>query len=162
MCEISNFIARHGKDIIAQDMCVRFIGNRERIDPDLLRKISWLEDKTQHAHALRLNIAINYGSRTEIVYAVRACAKAVAQGTLQASSITYETFSQHLYTHPDPDPDLLIRTSGEMRISNFLLCQIAYSELYFIQKFWPDITPQDLDLAIEAFHKRQRRFGKRL
>jgi len=114
---------------------------------------------TQNNSGLRLVIALNYGSRSEIVNAVRRIAREVKDGVYQPDQIDEAIFSRYLYTGSIPDPDLLIRTSGEMRVSNFLLWQISYSEIWVTPKLWPDFTKDDLKQAIVNFQRRERRFG---
>lgn len=138
---------------------VRVIGAREGLPDDILELIELAETKTSNNERFNLNIAFNYGARDEIVAAARALAKDVAAGTLDANSITNDVFASKLWFSEIPDPDLLIRTSGEYRISNFLLWQIAYSELIFIDRLWPDFSLDDLVEAIETFKLRDRRFG---
>jgi len=115
---------------------------------------------TQANTGLNLNLALSYGSREEIVHAVRAIAQKVKQGKLQPEDISQETLQAHLYTAGLPDPDLLIRTSGESRVSNFLLWQLAYTEIYITDVLWPDFRENELLLAIEDYQRRERRFGK--
>jgi undecaprenyl diphosphate synthase len=110
-------------------------------------------------NGLTLIMALSYGGRTEIVEAVRSIAKKVRAGELDPADITEQVFAQHLYTHNLPDPDVLIRTSGEMRVSNFLLWQISYTELVVTQTLWPDFRKQQLYAALEEYTRRQRRFG---
>jgi undecaprenyl diphosphate synthase len=127
---------------------------------------AWLQDKIERAKertanntAMTLLVALSYGGRAEILRAVRLIARRVKAGELDENSISEETVSEMLYTHGVPDPDLLIRTGGEVRVSNFLLWQIAYTELYFTETLWPDFDEGHFDEAVAAFHERQRRFG---
>lgn len=120
-------------------------------------------DRTAANTGMILNIALNYGGRQELVHASQAIAQQVLEGQLDPSAIDEDLLSQYLMTHPlgdYQDPDLMIRTSGELRLSNFLLWQLAYSEFYFTDVLWPDFTPAEFDQAIEAYQKRQRRYGK--
>jgi len=144
------------------DNKVRFcvIGERQRIDETLRRKIEKLERDTKGYDALLVNVALSYGARQEIVSAVRSIAEKVEGGILKLSEIDENIFSNHLYTRGCPDPDLLIRTSGEMRVSNFLLWQISYAEFYVTETLWPDFSEQDLKNAIEEYSRRERKFGK--
>lgn len=134
------------------DVRVCFIGDKSRLAPELVTKINSVEERTKAGKAT-LNVALNYGSRAEIV---NACNKLIAMGK---DSVTEEDINSALYTGDCPDPDLIIRTGGDLRISNFLLWQAAYSELYFTDTLWPDMTPDDVNAAIENFYSRKRRFG---
>jgi len=118
-----------------------------------------LIEKTKNNTGLVLNIAFNYGGRDEIVRAVRKIAEDVKENKINVEDINEQTISNSLYTAGQLEPDLLIRTSGEQRLSNFLLWQLAYTEFYFVQKYWPDFSEQDLDEAISVFEKRNRKFG---
>jgi len=122
-------------------------------------KLVKVMDMTGANKGLVLNIALNYGSRPEIVMAVRGIAQDAVSGKIKPSEIDEKLFSGYLYTKDLPDPDLLIRTSGEMRVSNFLLWQISYSEIYVTKKFWPDFRKSDLKKAVSEYRKRERRFG---
>ena len=138
---------------------LRVIGNREGLAPDIVRDIAEAEKLTQSNNRIDVNICVNYGSRAEIVRAARALAQRVAAGDLKADSIDESAFERELLTAGVPDPDLLIRTSGEQRISNFLLWQCAYSELVFVDTLWPDFTRENLWHAIQLYASRSRRFG---
>ena len=135
---------------------MNFIGNLSVLNQNLQNIIEQSKEKTKNNTGVVLTVAINYGARDEIVHAVQ---KIVESG-ISFSEITEETIKKHLYTYNLPDPDLLIRTSGEKRISNYLLWQIAYSELYITDTYWPDFDKDALCLAIDEFAKRQRRWGK--
>lgn len=139
-------------------LCI--IGDRDRIGPRLTKKIERAEKDTVSNDNLVLNIALSYGGREEIVNAVKALSQDAKRGVIDPSIIDEKLFSSYLYTKGCPDPDLLIRTSGEMRISNFLLWQISYTEIYVTEKLWPDFNEKDLEKAIEEYRKRERRFGK--
>jgi undecaprenyl diphosphate synthase len=138
---------------------LRFIGARERLARRLLQKIEAAELKTQNNDGLTLLIAVSYGGRWDIVNAARQLAQQVAAGTLQAEDIDTDTFATNLALAGVPDPDLLIRTGGEQRISNFLLWNLAYAELYFCDCYWPDFTGAEFDAALAHFAQRQRRYG---
>jgi undecaprenyl diphosphate synthase len=125
----------------------------------VLKEIEIAEERTRHNTGMTLTIAFNYGGRKEVVDAVRQLAAEVKAGTLKPEKIDDRAISRRLYTPDMPDPDLLIRTSGEMRISNFLLWEVAYSELWFTPVFWPDFSREHLYEAIRDFQKRERRFG---
>jgi len=135
------------------------IGTRVGLDNDILRLIDDAVLLTKDNSALNLTIAFNYGSRDEIARAAARVVEAVSEGTLEASAITPERFGSYLDTADLPDPDLLIRTSGELRLSNFLLWQLAYSEFVFVDTYWPDFSRETLDAAIAEYQRRTRRFG---
>ncbi len=144
----------------ANNMKVRIIGDKAGLDKDIRDSIAALEEATKDNDGLKFTIAINYGSRDEIRRAVKKlCEKAIA-GEIKADDITEEMIAQQLDTAPYPDPDLLVRTSGEQRISNYLLWQCAYSEFYFTDVAWPDFKEAELEKAIEAYAARDRRYGK--
>ena len=138
----------------------RVIGDRTRLPENVARKLAETEERTAGNDRMTMVVALSYSSRWEITKAVKDMAKMVEQGALAVEDITEDTVSAHLSTHFMPDPDLLIRTGGEVRISNYLLWQIAYSELYFCDTYWPDFMEEDLHKAIEDYQSRQRRFGK--
>ena len=140
-------------------MCVRVLGEKSRRDGDIRSRIEELEEATKANDGLHFQIAINYGGRDEIVRASRRMAAAVARGRLRPEEITEETLSGFLDTAGLPEPDLLIRTCNEQRISNFLLWQLAYTEFYFTPVLWPDFTKEELIKAVEAYNHRDRKFG---
>ena len=140
-------------------MCVRVLGEKSRLDADIRSRISELEEATKNNDGLHFQIAINYGGRDEIVRASRKMAAAVAEGKLAPEDITEETVSGFLDTAGIPEPDLLIRTCNEQRISNFLLWQLAYTEFYFTPVLWPDFTKEELIKAVEAYNHRDRKYG---
>jgi len=142
------------------NMCVRVIGEKSRLDEDIRKSIYDLEEATKNNTGLHFTIAINYGSRDEITRAVKKLAEQVKEGTLDPSEITEEKIAATLDTAGLTDPDLLIRTCGELRISNFLLWQISYSEIYVTDVPWPDFSKEELEKACEAYSKRTRKFGK--
>jgi len=141
---------------------IRFktIGNLEKLPKKLLSYLTKATKKTQNNNRMTLTLALSYGAREEIVYAMQAIGDKVKNNLISLKNIDESVINQHLYTHYLPDVDLLIRTSGEKRISNFLLWQIAYSELYFTKKLWPDFSKEDLYEAIVNYQQRERRFGK--
>ena len=144
-----------------ENIKLRVIGDREKNMPEEIKtKMIQMEEKTKNNTGLKFNIAFNYGGRDEIVKATQKIAQQVKDGKLNIEDITEDTISNNLYTAGLPDPDLLIRTSGELRTSNFLPWQITYSEFMFLDKYWPDFTTDDIDKAIEEFSKRHRRVGK--
>jgi len=138
---------------------LKVIGDLGKLDPDIISLIEHAETMTRDNSRIILTIALSYGGRAEIVGAVRAIALEMASGSLAPGAVDEECFAQHLFTAELPDPDLLIRTSGEQRISNFLLWQSAYSELVFTNTLWPDFAKSDLLQAIDEFGRRERRYG---
>ena len=141
------------------DMKVRVIGDITRLDEDIRKRIMELEEATRNNGGLNFQIAINYGSRDELIRAVRSLAKDCADGRLGPGEIDETVFEGYLDTRGIPDPDLLIRTSGEQRLSNYLLWQLAYTEFYFADVHWPDFTKEELMKAIQVYNARERRFG---
>ena len=141
---------------------IRFktIGNINLLNEDCFTKLKETEEKTQNNTALTLSVAISYGAQWEIAHAAKTMAQDACCGKITVDSINEQLFSTYLTTHFMPNPDLLIRTSGEFRISNFLLWQLAYSELYFTDVFWPDFSKEELYRAIVDYQHRERRFGK--
>ena len=138
---------------------LRVIGQRERLSEDIRRLIENAERLTADNTSLNLTIALSYGGRSEIVVAARAAAQAVADGKLAIDAMDEDSFAGFLLTRDLPDPDLLIRTSGEKRVSNFLLWQTAYAELVFLDTMWPDFSKEDFEIALQEYHGRERRFG---
>ncbi len=138
------------------DVKVKIIGQKERLPKSLQSIIKTVESETEGNKTLHLNLAVSYGGRWDILNAV----KKIAEEKVPVENITEELFESYVSTAGLPNPDFVIRPGGEMRLSNFLLWQIAYSELYFSPKLWPDFTKEDMDLALEEFDRRQRRFGK--
>ena len=140
-------------------MCVRVIGDKTGLDEDIRNRIAQLEESTRQNDGLHFQIALNYGGRDEIIRAIRRMALKISEGGLRADEITESYFSDMLDTAGLPEPDLLIRTCGEQRISNFLLWQLAYTEFYFTDVAWPDFTKEELLRAVEAYNHRDRRYG---
>lgn len=138
---------------------IRFIGQRHRLDDDIVALMEGAEEKTKNNTRLTLIVALSYGARQEITDAAKAIARRVASGDLDPEKVDENVLESHLETAGIPDPDLLIRTSGEQRISNFLLWQLAYAELVFTNTLWPDFSRDDLEEAINEFHRRERRYG---
>ena len=147
------------KKLNKEGIRLHIIGDRNRLEPDIVTLIAEAEKRTADNLRLDLTIALSYGSRAEIVLAAQKIAEQVAAGSITPGDISEDLISSHLYTHDIPDPDLLVRTSGEHRISNFLLWQLAYTELMFLDKRWPDFNKEDLRTAISEFQSRERRFG---
>ena len=152
-------IPREGKSLKANDVCVRFIGDRVRLDKKLVSMMDELEALTANCQTVNLTIAINYGGRDEVARATKRLARDVADGKLDPDAVDEETLPKYLDTCGLPDPDLVIRTSGEARISNFLLWQSAYSEYEFIDTLWPDFTAEEFRSVVGGFGTRERRFG---
>ena len=142
-----------------EDARIIFIGDKEPLADDLKIKIDEIERETANCQAITIQIALNYGGRDEIVSACREIASSVKDGKINLENIDEALFSSYLYTKDIPDPDLIIRPSGEMRLSNFLIWQSAYSEFVFMDILWPDFSEKDLDEAIRIFSTRNRRFG---
>lgn len=138
---------------------VRVIGDRTRFDEDIIEGLNALENETKDNTGLTFTIAVNYGSRDEIRRAVTKIAEKVKEGKLDPEEITEKTINDHLDTAELPDPDLLIRTGSELRLSNYLLWQVAYTEFYVTDVLWPDFNMDELNKAIDAFNKRERRYG---
>jgi undecaprenyl diphosphate synthase len=143
----------------AEAIRVRIIGQRHRLPPTLLTLVDHAESITLDNQRLNLTVALSYGGRDEIVMAARALIEKAKAGQLDLDGVDEEQFARHLFTADIPDPDLIIRTSGEKRISNFLLWQCAYSEMIFIDTHWPDFTRAHLEEAVREFRGRERRFG---
>ena len=158
---LRHYVKREAPILHENNIRMRFIGEMEILANDIQRDLEEVSKLTANNTGLTVSMAISYGSRQEICTAMRRLARKVEAGELRAEEITEATITDHLHTYNTPDPDLLIRTGGEERLSNFLLWQSAYTELYFTDKLWPDFTPMDLDAAIENYRQRDRRFGKR-
>ena len=156
---LRNYMKTCLKTAAKNNMCVRILGEKSRLDDDIRNRMTQLEEATKANTGLHFQIAINYGGRDEIVRAVRRLAGNAADGSLRAEDITEDMISEALDTHGIPEPDLLIRTCGEQRISNFLLWQLAYTEFYFTPVAWPDFSKEELEKAVEAYNKRDRRYG---
>ena len=153
-------IERETPDLIKNNVRLTAIGDWSRMPDFACERLRKCIDDTSHCTGLTLVLALSYSARWEIVDAVKRLAQAVAEGTVKADDINESVITSNLTTGNIPDPDLLIRTGGEMRISNFLLWQIAYSELYFTEKYWPDFSKDDFVDAILDYQRRERRFGK--
>ena len=138
---------------------LRFIGDRIGLPAEVIETMVEAEESSKNRQKLQLIIALNYGGRREIITAARALSSNILAGTISEDEVTEEIFEQHLYLSDVPDPDLIIRTGGEMRLSNFLLWQAAYAEFYSVDCLWPDFGAEELDAALEDYSKRQRRYG---
>lgn len=136
-----------------------FIGDKKGLPKDIVLMLDALEKRTADKKVMTVNLAINYGGRDEILHSVKEVAKKVKKGEFKVEQITENVIGNHLYTKGQPDPDLIIRPSGEYRLSNFMIWQVAYSEFWFSDILWPDFTPDDLDKAIADYSARSRRFG---
>jgi undecaprenyl diphosphate synthase len=160
MSLLEEYIQKEADELDEQGVQVRVLGELERLTPPAAAAVERVVTQTVHNSKLRLNLFISYGSRAELVRAARLLAEDVAAGRLVPSEIDEQQFTQRLFTSDCPDPDLLIRTSGEQRISNFLLWQVAYTELYISSVLWPDFGRRELYGAILDFQSRDRRFGR--
>ena len=156
---LRNYMKTCLKTAAKNDMKVRVIGDITKLDEDIQKRILELEEATKNNGGLNFQIAINYGSRDEITRAVRTLAEDVKEGKLMPEEENEACIERYLDTHDIPDPDLLIRTSGEQRLSNYLLWQLAYTEFYFTDVPWPDFSKQELEKAIEQYNRRDRRYG---
>ncbi|MDX2094537.1 MAG: polyprenyl diphosphate synthase [Alphaproteobacteria bacterium] len=161
MTLMRHYVKREAPALHENNICMRFIGELDILAPDIRHDLESVAHLTANNTALTVHMAISYGARQEIIAATRRIAQKVAAGTLQADAIDEALIAAHLHTAGVPDPDLLIRTGGEERLSNFLLWQSAYTELYFTDKLWPDFNAADLDAAIADYGTRERRFGQR-
>lgn len=159
MSLFKRYIKREAQALFDEGVRVRFIGDRVRLEPSLVELMDSLELLTADNDTVHLTIALNYGGRDEVARATRRMAHDVAAGNLAPKEVDDETFTRYLDTYFLPDPDLVIRTSGEARISNFLLWQSAYAEYEFIETLWPDFTKEEFDRVLCRFGKRERRFG---
>jgi len=159
---LRSYLKEHIKRAQKDNVKVDVIGDKTRLDEDIQQQIEHLEEITKHKTGLNLHIALNYGGRDEIVRGIKKLTSDVKNGIIEIENIDEKLFPSYLDTKEIPDPELLIRTSGEERISNFLLWQIAYSEMSFSDKLWPDYEEEDLIEAIYSYQNRERRFGGRL
>lgn len=156
---LRNYLKTCLKTAKKNNMCVRIIGDKTRLDEDLQEKIKTLEEASADNTGLHFQVALNYGSQDEMLRAMNRIRKDMANGKIADGPITKELFESYLDTAGIPEPDLLIRTSGEQRLSNFLLWQLAYSEFYFTEVHWPDFSKEELQKAIDAYNQRNRRYG---
>lgn len=154
------YLSTERASLIEQQVRFRTIGRLELLPQSAQHWVRTTEKETAHLEKLQLTVALSYGGRAEIVDAVRGLLRDAAAGTIDPSRVDEALIQQYLYTHPLPDPDLLIRTSGETRISNFLLWQLAYTELYFTPTLWPDFRRREFLLALIEYQRRERRFGR--
>ncbi len=156
---LRNYMKTCLKTAEKNDMKIRVIGDKTKLDEDIRNRIAELEEATKNNGGLNFQIAINYGSRDEIVRAVKNLARDCAEGKVNPEDISEALIESYLDTHDIPDPDLLIRTSGEQRLSNYLLWQLAYTEFYFTDVPWPDFSKEELLKAVEQYNRRDRRYG---
>lgn len=159
MSLLQSYVVAERDEIMRQDIQFETIGRTDRINNSILREVNKTIELSRENPGMRLCLALDYGSRDEIVHAVKAISQKVATGSLSVEEISEATISEHLYTAHMPDPDLVIRTAGEMRVSNFLLWQISYAELWITQTLWPDFRQPELLLALQDYATRDRRFG---
>lgn len=159
MSLLSDYLEKEAPTLQKQEIMLTTIGNIERLYPPVKEKLLEVKKLTEKNRKMVLNLALSYGSRDEIISAVKGMIADNREGKLDLDDIDNDTFGRYLYTSNIPDPDLLIRTSGEYRISNFLLWQLAYTELYFTDILWPDFKKDDLLKAIAVYQRRERRFG---
>lgn len=153
------YLKKETNELHKNDACLKVIGDRSRLPQDIVELIEQAEDVTKNNKGLTVIIALSYGGRQDIVFAAKKLAEDVAAGKITAEAVDEEAFAARLMTANIPDPDLMIRTSGENRVSNFLLWQLAYAEMYFTPTLWPDFCKKDLEEAIAFFAGRERRFG---
>lgn len=154
---LKEYLDKETKSLIEKGVKILISGNLEKLDESTINKIKQIEEITKNNNILTLNVAFSYGARQEMVDAI----KKIISEKIPLEKIDENLLSQKLYRPEIPDPDLLIRTAGDLRVSNFLLWQIAYSELFFTEVFWPDFAKKNLLQAIQEFNKRERRYGKR-
>ena len=159
MSILKQYLDDFSKKADTENFRIRVLGDISVLRKDLKDSIYDAMERTKNNTGVSFNIALNYGGRDEIVKATTAIAKKVKNGEMSLEEIDEDVLSKHMYTYDIPDPDLLIRTSGELRLSGFLICQMAYTEFLFVDKYWPDFNEKDLDEAIEVYKKRNRKFG---
>lgn len=158
---LNEYLTKETAPLIEKGVKIIISGNLEKLDSATKNNIAKIEEQTKNNQALTLNVAFGYGARKEIVDAAKKIALAVREAKISVDEITENLFSQNLYNPQIPSPELLIRTGGDLRLSNFLLWQVAYCEFYFTKTFWPDFNKKDLMQAIFEFNQRERRYGKR-
>lgn len=156
---LRRFLDERSKEMLDKNIRLRTIGRISELPADIGERLRHTVEKSKSNTALQVVLALNYSGRLEIVDAVRSLIQKALEGKLEPSEVGPELIGEHLYTAGIPDPDLLIRTSGELRISNFLLWQLSYTEIYVTPKLWPDFEKEDFFAALEEFNRRQRRFG---
>lgn len=159
MILLQRYLDNYSKRADTENIKVKVLGDITRLSEGMQKSIKKCMERTKNNTGVTFNIALNYGGRNEILSAVKNIAYEVKNGNINVEEITEDTISNNLYTAGEPDPDLLIRTSGELRLSNFLIWQLAYTEFLFIDKNWPDFSEEDINEAIEVYQKRNRKFG---
>ena len=159
MILLKNYLKKFSKDANKENIRIKILGNIDNLENGLKKSINEAIEKTKNCTGLTVNIAFNYGGRDEITRAVKNIAEKVLKNEITTDNITEQLISDNLDTKNQNDPDLLIRPGGELRVSNFLPWQLVYSEFYFIDKYWPDFSEEDLNKAIKEFEKRNRKFG---
>lgn len=159
MSLLSEYLYKETPEMNENNVKLNFIGDLTPIPEESMKAVNYAVDTMKDNSGLKVNIALNYGGRADILHSVKRIAEMVKNGELNPNDITEDIISSGLYTHDDPDPDLIIRTGAEQRLSNFLTWQSAYSELYFTDTLWPDMTKPDFDKAIEYYNTRNRRYG---
>ncbi|MCE3255590.1 MAG: undecaprenyl diphosphate synthase [Rickettsiaceae bacterium] len=162
MLLLKEYLTKEIDELVKNDVKIVVSGNLQNVEKSIVEKIKKIEEQTKDNKAICLNVAFDYGSRQEIVDGLKRIIVDIQKGKVSFDQIDQSLVSQNLYQPQIPDPDILIRTAGELRLSNFLLWQLAYTELYFTEKFWPDFSKQDLENAILDFNQRKRNYGKRL
>lgn len=154
-----SYLDDYSKRANSENIKVKIIGSKKGLSEKMKKSIEKCMERTKQNTGITFNIALNYGGRDEIVNAVKSIAEKIEQKEISINEITEQTISDNLYTKNQPDPDILIRTSGELRLSNFLPWQLVYTEFIFVEKNWPDFNEEDLDNAIKIYQKRNRKFG---
>ena len=157
---LEHFLIEQEEQLVKHNVRLRVLGRSSELPVKIQEQLYKVEQATQEFEEFTVGLALNYGSRTEVVDAVKAITQAAQEGKLELNELDYDIFSQYLYTKDMPDPDLIIRTSGECRLSNFLLLQSAYSEIYLSDVLWPDFDQAEFGVALKAYASRERRFGK--
>lgn len=157
---LQNYLDDFTKEADTENIVIRVLGDVTQLSESLQKGIASAIERTKNNTGIIFNIALNYGGRAEMIKAVQEISEQIKNGNLKSEEITEEVISNYLYTKGQPDPDLIIRTSGEMRLSGFLMWQSTYSEILFLDKLWPDFSEKDLDASIEAYSKRKRNLGK--
>ena len=156
---LMDYLINAEKTLAGENVRIRAIGSRKELSDEMCRQIEKTEKLTANRSGIVMNIALNYGGREEITNAVKTICEDVKNGSMDVSDVTENAIESRLYTAGQPDVDLLIRTSGEVRLSNFMLWQVSYAEMVFVKKAWPDFKPRDLHECIRIFQGRGRRFG---